>query len=77
LARLLGELIDKDARRFELFIDNKSAISLRKNPVFHDRSKHIELRYNFIRECAEQGKVEVKHVNTGDQLADIPTKPLG
>lgn len=77
LARLLGDLTDEDARRFELFIDNKSASSLSKNPVFHDRSKHIEFRYHFIRECAEQGKVEVEHVSTNDQLADILTKPLG
>jgi hypothetical protein len=77
LARLLGELTDEDTRKFELFIDNKSAISLSKNPVFHDRSKHIDLRYHFIRECAEVGKVEVKYVNTEEQLADILTKPLG
>jgi hypothetical protein len=77
LARLLGELKDEDTRTFELFIDNKSAISLSKNPVFHDRSKHIDLRYHFIRECAEVGKVEVKYVSTDEQLADILTKPLG
>jgi hypothetical protein len=45
--------------------------------VFHDRSKHIDLRYHFIRECAEVGKVEVKYVSTDEQLADILTKPLG
>jgi hypothetical protein len=77
LARLLGELTDEDTRSFELFIDNQSAISLCKNPVFHDRSKHIDLRYHFIRECVEKGKVEVKYVSTDDQLADILTKPLG
>jgi hypothetical protein len=77
LARLLGELKDEDTQTFELFIDNKSDISLSKNPVFHDRSKHIDLRYHFIRECAEVGKVEVKYVSTDEQLADVLTKPLG
>jgi hypothetical protein len=56
LARLLGDLTDEEAHKFELFIDNKSAISLSKNHVFHEQSKHIELRYHFIRECADDGK---------------------
>jgi hypothetical protein len=77
LARVLGELTDEDARKFKLFIDNQSAISLSKNPGLHERSRHIDLRYHFIRECAEEGKVEVKHVKTENQLADILTKPLG
>lgn len=59
-----------------LRIDNKSAISLSKNPVFHDRSKHIETRYHYIRKCVEDGRAEVEYV-TEDQLADILTKALG
>ena len=59
-----------------IFIDNKSAIQLCKNPVFHDRSKHIEVRYHYIRECVEAGTICVKHISTGEQLADILTKPL-
>ena len=45
--------------------------------MYHDRSKHIDTRYHFIRECIEQGKVEVDHVRTEEQLADIFTKALG
>jgi hypothetical protein len=74
---VLGELTDEDARKFKLFIDNQSAISLSKNPGLHERSRHIDLRYHFIRECTEEGKVEVKHVKIENQLADILTKPLG
>ena len=58
-------------------IDNKSAISLCKKPVHHDKSKHINTRYHYIRDCEEEGKVEVDHVCTEDQLADILTKSLG
>ena len=58
----------------KLLIDNKSAISLSKNPVFHERSKHIEIRYHFIRECVEQGRIGIDYVRTSDQLADILTK---
>lgn len=58
-------------------IDNKSAIALTKNPVFHGRSKHIHMRYHFIRECVENEQVEVEHVPGSEQKADILTKPLG
>lgn len=60
----------------EIFVDNKSAIALAKNPVFHDRSKHIDTRYHFLRDCVAKNKVEVKYVKTHDQVADIFTKPV-
>jgi hypothetical protein len=53
-----------------------SAIELSKNPVHHDRSKRIDTRYHYIRDCIEQGRVDVDHVGTDHQLADILTKPL-
>lgn len=59
-----------------LYIDNRSAIDLAKNPIFHGRSKHIDVRYHFIRECVEQGLIVIKHVKTGEQRADILTKAL-
>ena len=61
----------------KLYIDKKSAISLCKNPVHHDRSKHIDVKYHFIRECVEEGRADVKHIGTTDQLADLLTKALG
>ena len=45
--------------------------------MFHERSKHIDLIYNYIQECVENGQVEGEHVSTGEQVADILTKPLG
>jgi 2-polyprenyl-6-methoxyphenol hydroxylase-like FAD-dependent oxidoreductase len=60
-----------------LKIDNQAAISLCKNPVHHERSKHIDTRFHYIRECVEEGMIKVQHVNTNDQLADILTKSLG
>lgn len=59
-----------------LYIDNKSAIDLAKNPVFHGRSKHIDIRFHFIRECVERGEVIVKHIRTDMQRADCLTKAL-
>lgn len=48
-----------------------------KNLVHYDRSKHIDTRFHFIRECVEDGKVLVAHVSTNEQLADIRMKALG
>jgi len=60
-----------------LLIDSRSAEELSRNPVYHERTKHIDTRYHFIRECVSDGVVELEHVSTDDQLADILTKPLG
>ncbi|KAE8721174.1 hypothetical protein F3Y22_tig00016637pilonHSYRG00095 [Hibiscus syriacus] len=57
-------------------IDNKSAIELAKNPVNHERSKHIDVRFHFIRDHVKEGSVELVHVASQDQVADIFTKPL-
>ena len=77
LSRLIGDLMGTKEASVKLFMDNVSAIALSKNPVHHDRSKHIDTKYHFIRECIEEGKVEVEHVGTASQLADIFTKALG
>jgi hypothetical protein len=61
----------------ELKVDNKSALALAKNPIFHVRSKHIRVRYHFIRGCLEEGSFKACYINTKDQLADLLTKPLG
>lgn len=45
-----------------IYINNKSAINLAKNPVFHGRNKHIEIRYHFIRECVEKGEIVLKYI---------------
>jgi hypothetical protein len=77
LSRLLSEMTSSEKAKVELKVDNQSAISLSKNPVFHERSKHIDIRYHFIRECVEAGSVDISHVSTDKQLADILTKSLG
>jgi hypothetical protein len=77
LSRLLGEVIGEEPKKIKLLVDNQSAIALCKNPVHHERTKHIDIRFHFIREYIEDGKVEVDHVRTEEQLADILTKLLG
>ena len=46
------------------------------NPVFHDKSKHIEIRYHFIHDMVQKGAVELQYIPTYDQIADVHTKPL-
>jgi hypothetical protein len=77
LARLLAELKGEEDSAVTLKIDNQSAIALSKNPVFHDRSKHIDIHYHFIRECVEEDRVKLQSIATTEQLADILTKALG
>ena len=59
-----------------LYIDNKFAIALMKNPVFHGCSKHINTRFHFIYECVEKRQIVVEFVCTREQCADILIKAL-
>ena len=77
LSQLLGELLGIQVPKVRLLVDNKSTIALSKNLVHHDRSKHIDTRYHFIRDCVDRGEVDIDHVSKIEQLADILTKALG
>ena len=59
-----------------IMCDNKSAICLSKNSVLHSRTKHIDIRYHFIKEHVLNGDIALDYVCTEEQLADIFTKPL-
>ena len=60
----------------KIYCDNSSTIKLFRNPIMHGRSKHIAIRYHFLRDLAKDGVVELKYCNTQNQTADIMTKPL-
>jgi hypothetical protein len=76
LRTLLSELTAKKPSVVTLYVDNNSTIALMKNPIFHGRSKHIDIKFHFIRECIERGQITMKHVCTDEQKADSLTKPL-
>jgi hypothetical protein len=59
-----------------LLCDNESAIRMANNPVEHSRTKHIAIRYHFLRDHQQKGDIEIAYINTKDQLAYIFTKPL-
>ncbi|KAL3691662.1 hypothetical protein R1sor_005313 [Riccia sorocarpa] len=76
--RLLGRDLHLDIDNpTPLYCDNISSIKLANNPIFHGRSKHIDIHYHFIREQVLMGNIDLQHVSTYDQVADILTKPLG
>jgi hypothetical protein len=59
-----------------LLCDNESSIRMADNPVEHSRTKHIAIRYHFLRDHQQRGDIEIAYVSTKEQLADIFTKPL-
>jgi hypothetical protein len=59
-----------------LLCNNESAIRMADNPVEHSCTKHIDIRYHFLRDHQQRGNIEIAYGSTKEQLADIFTKPL-
>lgn len=76
MRRILEKLGHEQSKCTVIFCDNSSAIKLSKNPVLHGRSKHIDIRFHFLRDLTRDGVVELVHCRSKDQIADIMTKPL-
>ncbi|KAM1256948.1 hypothetical protein EV1_030743 [Malus domestica] len=76
LVQLMSDLHQPVDYSVPLYCDNQSAIRLAENPVFHARTKHVEVHYHFIREKVLQEDIEIRQINTDDQIADLFTKGL-
>ena len=59
-----------------ILYDHQSCINMTENPVFHDKSKHIEIRHFYIRDMVQKGAIKLHYVGSNEQVADILTKPL-
>jgi hypothetical protein len=59
-----------------IYCDNQSCVKLSENPVFHDRSKHIEIKYYLLRDRVQRGEVVLHYISTDEQITDILVKPL-
>ncbi|KAK6146446.1 hypothetical protein DH2020_020315 [Rehmannia glutinosa] len=65
-----------EEKEIPIMCDNTSAIAITQNPVLHSRTKHIDVRYHFIRDHVEKKDITLEYISTDKQLADIFTKPL-
>ena len=77
IMRLLKELGIQFEGPIQLWCDNKSSIEMVKNPIYHDRTKHVDIDRHFIKEKIEAGIMTLSHIRSANQIADILTKPLG
>lgn len=77
LRRMLADMHVSQAGPTPLFCDNQGVLKLAKNPVFHERTKHVETHCHYIRQLVEDGSIQLLYVPTTEQPADIFTKPLG
>jgi Cft2 family RNA processing exonuclease len=76
LRRILQQLNHEPRKSTTIYCDNSSTIKLSKNPVLHRRSKHIDVRFHFLRELTKDEVVELIQCSSHEQVADIMTKPL-
>ena len=76
LRRLMADLDVGQDSPTTIFTDSQSALAVARNPVFHARTKHIEVHYHYVRERLSAGEISLVYVPTQDNLADLFTKAL-
>ena len=76
LRKMLSGLFDLQLHTTCIYCDNQSCIKLFENLEFHDKSKHIEIKYQYIRDMVEKGAVKLQYIATDEQITDVLTKLL-
>ena len=76
LQKLMLGLFNLELDTTMILCDNQICIKMTENPVFHDRSKHIEIRYFYIRDMMKKGAIKLRYVSIDEQVVDVLTKPL-
>jgi hypothetical protein len=76
LRKLVSGLSDQVLDSTVIYCDNQSCVKLSENPMFHDRSKHIEIKYYFLHDRVQRGEVVLQYISTDEQITYILVKPL-
>ncbi|KAF2297864.1 hypothetical protein GH714_004239 [Hevea brasiliensis] len=76
LRKMLVDLKCYELHAIEILCDSKSALAMVKNIIFHGKTKHIKIKYHFLREVEREGEVQLIHCSSKNQVADILTKGL-
>lgn len=76
MREILNQIGFSQCKCVEILCDNSSSIKLSKNPVMHRRTKHIDVRYHFLRDLTNEGAVKLIFCGTENQVADIMMKPV-
>ena len=76
MRKLLSDLFDLHLDATCIYCDNQSCVKLSENPVFPDKSKHIDIKYHYIRDMVQRGAVKLQYVVMDEQIADVLMKPL-
>jgi hypothetical protein len=76
LRRVLEKIEVEEKTATVIMCDNSSTIQLSKNPVFHGKSKHIDVKFHFLRDLVNDGVIKLIYCASENQIADIMTKPL-
>eukprot|EP00253_Pinus_taeda_P002465 PITA_02465 len=76
-SKLLVNLFRRRMEASRIMYDNQSCIRLSENPVFHNRTKHIDIRCHFVRDSVQRRAIQLRYTPTGEQVADILTKAVG
>jgi len=76
LRQLLTDIGEHCTQPMTIMEDNQGAIAMTKNPIGHRRTKHIDIKYHFVREQVQRGTLQIKYCCSKEMLADLFTKPL-
>ena len=76
LRSLMGSLGFNQVEPTIIWDDNQGAIAMSENPVMHKRTKHIDIRFHFVRDATARGEIKLSYIPTSDQAADLLTKAL-
>ena len=76
IRKLMSRLFNLELDTTIILCDNQSCIKMTEDLVFHDKSKHIEIQYFYIRDMVQKGAIKLQYVSTDEQVSDVLIKPL-